>query len=137
MPILDACREALDGGDRGRVLDAIARFAYAPAWLEAHRAELAQRRAAVSLLPDAWFAGVAGLVDSLAGIDLRPVLPRIRCPVHVVAAGLDAAMPLRRTSAVAAAIPGARFTVVEGAGHALVVERPEAVVDLFLQEVPA
>lgn len=134
-PILAACREALAGGDRGRVLDAISEFAYSPAWRAAHAEELAARRGAVSALPDAWYSGVSGIVASLSTVDLAPLLPRISCPVHVVASELDSAMPLQSVRALAAAIRGARLTVVPGAGHALVAEDPTRVVGLFLSEV--
>lgn len=133
-PVLAACREALSGGDRGRVLDAIAAYAYRPEWLEAHREELAARRLGVAALPDRWFEGVADLVGSLRGVDLTPHLGGIRCPVHVIAAGCDAVMPLDRVRALAAKVPGARLTVLPGAGHAVVAEDPGLVVELFLAD---
>ena len=134
-PILAACRAALAGGDRGPVLDAIAEFAYSPAWRAVHGAELRRRRGAAPDLPSAWFEGLIGIVSSIGTIDLASALPRISAPVHVVAAELDAVMPLENVRALAEAIPIARLTVVPGAGHALVAEDPARVVDLFLSEV--
>ena len=55
----------------------------------------------------------------------QAVLPKIACPVLVIAAGRDAAMPLERTEAVVDAIPGASLVVVPGSGHALAVERED------------
>ncbi len=118
-----AVREALAGGDRTKVYDQIVAIAYSPAWQEAHRDELAARRGQVGLLPQAWFAGLDGLLRALVTVDLKPYLSKISCPVLVVAAEHDSAMPLGRTEAVARAIPGADLVVVPGAGHAVSVER--------------
>ena len=134
LPVLEACRRVPAGGDRGEVLDAIASYAYSPSWLEANREGLAARRSAVGLLPESWFAAVEALVESLRGVDLTRQLGAIRCPVHVVAAEGDALMPVERTRALAAKIPGSRHTLVPGAGHALVTEDPGLVVVLFLAD---
>lgn len=120
-----AVRAVPRGGPRTAVYDAIVRLAYTPEWQAGHAAEIAARRAQVGLLPDAWFAGLAGLLEALEKVDLGPVLPGIACPVLVVAAERDAAMPLERTKAVADAIPVAHLVVVPGSGHALIVERED------------
>jgi pimeloyl-ACP methyl ester carboxylesterase len=78
------------------------------------------------------------LLTALEKVDLRPALAKISCPVLVVAAERDAAMPLERTKAVADGIPLAHFVVVPGAGHALVVEREDEfvlLVERFLARV--
>jgi len=118
-----ACRDALAGGEKAKVYDLIVRIAYSPAWQEAKKGEIAARRGQASLLPAAWFEGLVGLLDALTGLDLRPHLPGIRCPVLVVAAGEDAVMPREGAEAVARAIPGASLAVLPGSGHAVIVER--------------
>ena len=135
-----AVRAAAQGGDRTAVYDAIVHLAYTPEWQAAHAEEISARRARVGLLPDAWFTGLEGLLGALTRVDLRPVLAKIACPVLVVAAGRDAAMPFERTEAVAAAIPGASLVVVAGSGHALIVEREAEfvlLVERFLGRVGA
>lgn len=52
---------------------------------------------------------------------------RIRCPALVVAGGADRMSPAKAGRALAALIPGAGIEVLEGAGHMLMAERPEAV----------
>lgn len=54
-------------------------------------------------------------------------LPGIACPTLVVAGEDDWLTPLDQARALAAAIPNARLEIVVGAGHALMVERPDAV----------
>ncbi|HSB64577.1 MAG TPA: alpha/beta hydrolase [Thermoanaerobaculia bacterium] len=124
-----AVREAVAGGDRSKVYDHIVSIAYSSAWRESHREELAARRAQMGFLPQAWFAGLDGLLRALVAVDLKPYLPKVACPVLVLAAECDSAMPLARTEAVARAIPGADLVVVPGSGHAVSVEKE----DEFLQ----
>lgn len=124
------CREALSGGDRGRVYDVLGTSAFSPAWREAHRAELAARRALIGSLPDAWFAGLSALLSALATFDLAPELPRISCPVCLVLAEHDAVMPRERSEALAAGLRNVEVRIVAGSGHGVVLERPAEVTEL-------
>ncbi len=133
-----AVREAVSGGDRTKVYDHIVSIAYSPAWQESHRDELSARRGQVGLLPQEWFAGLDGLLRALVTVDLKPYLSKITCPVLVIAAEHDSAMPLERTEAVAGAIRGADFVVVPGSGHAVSVEREDEfllIAERFLERV--
>jgi len=62
--------------------------------------------------------------DALAGFDNRPILAGLACPVLVISGEDDVLNPPAEGRAVAAAVPGARFAVIERAGHALTAERP-------------
>ncbi len=130
--LAEACLETLRGGSRERVYDLIAEFAYSPAWAAEHAEELAARRALVAHLPDAWFSGLAGLLGALDGLDLSPLLPGISCPALVLLADGDVAMPLERGRALAAGLGRGELAVVEGAGHAVVVEKPRETLDHLL-----
>ncbi len=127
-----ACREALAGGPRERVYDLISAFAFSPAWLAAHAAEMSARRALVAHLPDAWFEGLAGLLGALEDLDVRPLLPRIACPALVVLADGDLAMPLEHGLGLAKGLPRGECVVVPGSGHALVVEQPDRMLEHLL-----
>jgi 3-oxoadipate enol-lactonase len=75
----------------------------------------------------------------LAGMDLAPELPRIACPVLVIAGALDRTGPPPLVEPVARAIPGARYVVLE-TGHYAPVQTPElyaGAVDDFLESVGA
>jgi pimeloyl-ACP methyl ester carboxylesterase len=66
-------------------------------------------------------------------VALSGELAAVACPALVVAAELDGFIPLARTRALAEGIRGARFVLVEGAGHAVVVEQPRRLAGLCLE----
>jgi len=127
------CVESLEGGDRGVLSDTLEPVVYSPEWVAAHAAERAQRRTQIAALPDAWFEGLIGLLDSAHSLRLRDELADITCPTLVVAAELDGFVPIDRARGLATAIAGARFEIIEGAGHAVVVEQPQRIVELCLE----
>lgn len=132
-----AARQAAAGGDRGAAYDVLTCVAFSPAYRKAQADELAARRGRMHLLPAAWFEGAAALLDALAGLDLRPLLSKVACPTLVIAAERDETFAPEHSQALAAGIPGARLAIVPDSGHALVVERPEALrqmVEGFLAE---
>jgi 3-oxoadipate enol-lactonase len=127
------CRNAATGLSRDRLLDEMQALFYSPAYVAAHRQELAERAVQIAKLPDWWFAGAVGLLASLENLDLRRYLGRISCPVLVLAAGEDRVMLPEHARALASAIPAARLEVVEGSGHVLVVEQPERFAEICLE----
>jgi 3-oxoadipate enol-lactonase len=127
----EACRAAAEGGDGGRVLDLLAPRTFSAGWLEAHGGALAARRAQVAALPPEWFRGLGRILGALEGLDLRPLLGRVRCPALVVAAERDRMFPKQRSLALASALPDAKLEVVAGAAHALVLEEPDRVLELM------
>lgn len=72
-----------------------------------------------------------GLVGALSAMmersDSTPLLGDIRVPTLVISGEEDQLLPLAHGEALAAAIPGARRTVIPEAGHLAPVERPAAV----------
>ena len=53
----------------------------------------------------------------------------LACPALILCGGSDQMAPPKATLALAAAIPGVRRVVLAGAGHALMAEQPDAVID--------
>ena len=125
-----ACVRSLEGGESGHLSDILEPVVYSEAYVESHREELAQRRAQIAALPEPWFRGLIGLLDSAHSLRVRHELGAVRCPTLVVAAERDGFVPLERARGLAAAIDGARFEIIPGAGHAVVVEQPQRVVEL-------
>jgi pimeloyl-ACP methyl ester carboxylesterase len=64
--------------------------------------------------------------------DSRPLLHGIACPTLVVVGDADALTPLEHAQEIAAAIPNARFEIIECCGHLITLERPERVNALLL-----
>lgn len=81
-------------------------------------------------------AGAAQLIAQnravMARPDSRPLLPGIDCPVLVACGDADLLTPPEHSSEKAAAIPKARLQMIEGCGHMLTMERPDAVTGLLL-----
>jgi len=129
----EACLLSITGPDRGLLSDMFEGAVYSPTYIAEHREERAERRRQISILPDAWFQGLAAMLDSAPTVSVRNELGSIRCPALIIAAELDRFIPIERTRLLARRIPGARFTLMEGAGHAVVVEQPDALVSLCLE----
>ena len=72
--------------------------------------------------------GMAACQEAMASRpDSTPQLASITVPTLVVAGEEDGVVPVEEMRAMAAAIPGARFEVVAGAGHLVNLEQPETV----------
>jgi 3-oxoadipate enol-lactonase len=68
--------------------------------------------------------GYAGCCDAIAALDLTAHLPRIAAPTLAIAGSLDVGTPPEMLRGIAAAIPGAKLAVIDGAAHISVVEKP-------------
>jgi pimeloyl-ACP methyl ester carboxylesterase len=86
-------------------------------------------------------AGVIGALRALRDRpDATPGLAKIAVPTLVLVGRDDALTPPAQSEALAAAIPGAKLTVLDGAGHLSNLERPAAFTDAvraFLRGLPA
>ena len=67
--------------------------------------------------------GTEMLVMDIFGVDRRAALKKIDRPTLVIASAKSPLLEAQKE--MAAAIPGARFVTVEGAGHALFVDEPQ------------
>jgi pimeloyl-ACP methyl ester carboxylesterase len=71
---------------------------------------------------------IADFYFALLEHDKRAALGTLgRVPVVVMTGVQDRLIPAAKAVALAAAIPGARLVQVPGAGHAIILEQPEAV----------
>ncbi len=85
-----------------------------------------------------------GVVAAIRAIrdrpDALPLLAKIDCPALVVVGEHDAITPPEMLREIHAAIPGARFELIRGAGHMPPVEQPDRFAQVlagFLAELPA
>jgi pimeloyl-ACP methyl ester carboxylesterase len=73
---------------------------------------------------------VAGFFDALREHDMGAVLPTLgQVPAVVLAGAEDRLIPRRLTEDLADGIPGAKLVIVPGAGHAIILERPDIVTE--------
>jgi len=100
---------------------------YSSAWLAQNRDRLRSREAAISALPRGYFEDFAALCDAFLALDLTPKLAGIRCPTLVLVAEKDILKHEGFARIIHRGIPGSRLDVIPGAGHAVVIERPEEV----------
>ena len=82
------------------------------------------------------------LPTALAAGRLRPGdgPGQLRCPVVAIGADHDAISPLPDLAAFAQAVPAAQTVVLEGTGHMVMLERPDAFnteITRFLDRLPA
>lgn len=68
--------------------------------------------------------GWAATMRMLAGLDITADLASISCPALILAGSHDLGRPPERVAAVAAAIPGAEYRVLES-GHFMAIQTPE------------
>lgn len=129
-------RAAAAGGDGGIIFSKIAPNTFSEQWLAAQPADFIEARARqFSLLPAAFYDGVASLMFALLTLDLDAKLPAIEAPALVIGADLDRTFPIEHSHAIAAAIPGARLEILGECGHGAVVEAPARIARLLLEFV--
>jgi 3-oxoadipate enol-lactonase len=131
VALRQACRAAAEGGDAGQVFDLLASQNYSPQWLATRSELLRQRRLQTASLSPTWFRSVERFLDALDDLDLRPELARVRCPTLVLGAELDRTFPPTASRALVASLLDATLEIVEGAGHAVVVEAPDRVAEIL------
>jgi 3-oxoadipate enol-lactonase len=100
---------------------------YSSSYIGANTAALAKREEAVAGLPREYFLDFAALCDAFLEINLTSQLSRISCPTLVLVGEKDILKHEGFARIIADSIIGSRLQVVPGAGHAVVIEQPEAV----------
>lgn len=71
-------------------------------------------------------------IGVLLGMDLTPHLERIDLPTLVVCGTADLLTPKFESRRIARLIPGARLVLIEGAGHTIMLERPDELDELLV-----
>ena len=67
-----------------------------------------------------------GLCRAVPSVDVAPLLAQIQVPTLVLAPANSSYEPLKAQVAMRDAIPGARIAVIDGEGHEIYADRPEA-----------
>lgn len=115
---------------RGKGLAAITPVAmrrlFAPDYQEAHP-DLMREREAAFLRTDVDVFHAACM--SLAGLDMRPDLSKVKVPVLVMVGDQDEATPPPMSEELSALLPDARLHVLKGCAHVPPLQAPEAFLD--------
>lgn len=77
--------------------------------------------------------GYAGAAEMMAQSDTGELLAQLTCPTLVVVGAEDRVTGVEESRLLADRIPGARFEMIDRAGHAAVQERPARVAEVLLQ----
>jgi 3-oxoadipate enol-lactonase len=79
--------------------------------------------------------GYAGCCHALETMDLRDDVRRIRAPTLVIAGAQDPSTPPEHGRAIADAIPGARYELLDPTAHIAAIERADDVTRLLLEHL--
>jgi 3-oxoadipate enol-lactonase len=74
--------------------------------------------------------GYIAACEAVRDADLTTLVPRIRVPTRFAVGAEDVVTPPDLVRSAAECVPGARFSLIEGAGHLPPVEQPDAVATL-------
>ena len=77
--------------------------------------------------------GYVGTCCALRDADFRSVAGRVKCPTLVLTGAEDIATPPALGRELASSIPGAHFSLIEGAGHLPCIEQPIAMANRILE----
>jgi pimeloyl-ACP methyl ester carboxylesterase len=116
----------------GAIVDAVLGRWFRSSYRDGHPEVVARFRAMLTSTPA---AGYAACCDVLADADLTSRLAEVTAPTLVVTGSDDPVVTPADGVALAAAIPGAVHTVVEGAAHIANVEQPDAFTAALLRHL--
>src|SRR5829696_3055469 len=114
------------------IADGILQRWFTPLFHETRSDELAGWRNMLVRTP---VHGYAGTCAAIRDADLRPDAGRIAVPTLCVAGDQDGSTPAEVVKGTADLIPGARFALIEGAGHIPCIEKPAALSGLIKQHL--
>jgi 3-oxoadipate enol-lactonase len=114
------------------IADNILQRWFTPLFREAQKDEVAGWRNMLVRTPD---HGYAGTCAAIRDADLRPDAGRITAPTLCVAGDQDGSTPAEVVKGTAELIPGARFALIDGAGHIPCVEKPAVLSKLIGQHL--
>ena len=124
---VERIRVTREQGMAGMVEPTLARF-FTPAFAAANPAVIDRFRGMIrATSPD----GHIGCCEALRGLAEGPNLPKIAVPTLFMGGEHDIGAPPDMMRAMAAATPGARYVMLEGAGHISNIEAP----DRYLAEI--
>ncbi len=104
-------------------------WAYSSEFLARNQRLLQEQEEAMIRLPPEYFAAFKLLVDAFLKLNITAELKRISCPTLVISAERDLIKGPKFGRLIHENVAGSEFVVIPGAGHAVVLERPDLVAD--------
>jgi 3-oxoadipate enol-lactonase len=114
------------------VADAVLGRWFTQPYADGHPDVIARYRAMIASI-DA--EGYAGCCEAIATMDLRPGLGAVSAPTLVIAGRQDLSIPPEHGQAIADAVTGARFELLDPAAHLASVERADTVTSLIVEHL--
>ena len=106
----------------------VGRWFTAP-FADTHPDTVARHRAMIAATDP---GGYAATCEAIAAMDLRAGLPSVTTPTLVLSGAQDPSIPPSHGRAIADAIPGSRYELLDPAAHLSTVERADAVNELII-----
>ncbi|MDQ7907293.1 3-oxoadipate enol-lactonase [Phytohabitans sp. ZYX-F-186] len=116
----------------GAIADLVVSRWLTPGYASRRPGTVARLRAMLAATPAEGYAACCGVLEKL---DLTAALPRIAAPTLVLHGADDPAILPSHGADIAAAVPGARFTLVRGAAHLANVEQVDVVTALIIEHL--
>ena len=123
---------AVERGGIESIVEAVLERWFTPDFRVQRAPEYAGVRAMLTRTPKQGYLAACG---ALKRADLRPSAPLIEAPTLCLVGDQDGSTPVALVRQTAALIKGARFEIIEGAGHLPNVEKPAAVARLIAEHV--
>lgn len=123
---------AVEDGGIDPIADNVLQRWFTPLYRETRADEVAGWRNMLVRTPA---HGYAGTCAAIRDADLRPDAGRIKAPTLCVAGDQDGSTPADVVKGMAELIPGARFALIDGAGHIPCVEKPAVLSKLISQHL--
>jgi 3-oxoadipate enol-lactonase len=114
------------------VADAVIARWFTTSWAAANPETVARHRAMIAGTPA---EGYAGCCEAITTLDERDGLGSITAPTLVISGAQDPALPAEHGRAIAEAVPGARFELLDPGAHLASVERSAAVNELIAKHL--
>lgn len=128
----ERARTVRAAGTAEPIADAVVAAWFTEQWAREHPALVARHR---QMIVDTPVEGYASCCEAVAAHDVAADLPTIAAPTLVVAGAQDRAIPASQGERIAAAVPGARFEILDPAAHIASVERADAVTALIAEHL--
>jgi 3-oxoadipate enol-lactonase len=128
--------EAARGTSAENFYDTTVPYNFSPAFVAEHPEIIEQGRGRIGAQPPEFFRAFSQLIEAFRGLDVTEELHKIDAPTLVIAAGNDRLKPLPYSRLIAERIPHAKLVVIEGAGHAVFLERADEVNAALLEFLP-